>query len=528
MKINNSVQEIEFLSGRKAAVASLNSSFEYSLITPTSKKSATKNGIDRQVSTLEVLQQSGLGPVSEVIELGNIDIPRYKRKIFQSNIKGGIQLPRSAAHFSIEVFREETLVGIEYDPASNEILDWHAPTAIVQTQLVEGTTNKIEKSSIFEVSRQEFDIPLYTSYPQDQTSLSVADYSKGMRGLGKRFIQFFTLKSLTRYARKVSEKLLKPIMEKLDRQLSKDNILGFFKLNSKPRKLTDLQEKKLEGKTILLLVHGVISSSSDAFYAVRKDEKFFGNLVAKYDGNILSYDHLTLTKSITTNAMDLAAQLPKGSKIDIICHSRGAGVTRSLLELPAAQAKLDEKRIKFGKVCFVAGACEGSDLASEDALNRLFKIINKMRILLGAGSLGAQPLSIAIKLILGGLQELPGTESMDPEGKYIKGLKKSQSTRASEYHYLRANFDSRKHAIAALDNTIIDKVFFNDKGNDVIVPFHTAGITKTYLNGKVKKVKSLDLGNNKTPQYMVWHITFFSNLEVKKALTKSLSLAAYP
>ena len=520
MRVSDSYQEIGLLDGRKAILSARNAAFTISPATSRSfgLTSATHREYGRKV--IDDLIDAGFEPVSELLVLEGIDIPRKKNRSYQLNLERGDLVDRSTANFSIPVQDEETLVGVEFDPASGQVLDWHF--AVAKTEALRKSsldrTSAAEGSQPLEGTTLEFSVALYSAYPVESGTKYRSN--KEMRRLGRRVLRFFSVNLVQRPLRA----LLNGPIKKLDKWLSNDNVFGFFNPQGLPKKISTRERKEMEGKRVLLLVHGIISDTATAFQGIAADSEFYDELSAAYSGNILAYDHLTLTKDITRNAEELAARLPKRCEIDIVCHSRGAAVVRSLLELPSLQAKCDRDGRRFRKVCFVAGACEGSDLASEDAVDRIFSVFNKMSVLLGGRALATNVVAAVIKLGLRGVQSLPGTVSMEREGDYIQELRKTSSTLASEYGYIRANFDSDRVAIAAIDNFLIDITLFDSKGNDIVVPFETAGVTDNYLAGRVTKTSLLDLGSEEEPQHSVWHISFFYSEEVKEALRNGLGL----
>ena len=77
----------------------------------------------------------------------------------------------------------------------------------------------------------------------------------------------------------------------------------------------------------LLLVHGIFSSA-EASFGTLLGSKLEPHLRQVYGDRILAWDHFTVSKSTFENARDLLHTLPDGADVDIMCHSRGAVVTR--------------------------------------------------------------------------------------------------------------------------------------------------------------------------------------------------------
>lgn len=328
-------------------------------------------------------------------------------------------------------------------------------------------------------------------------------------------------------AKKLARKAIKFILKQIDKTRGKDDRLWAIDIDGSLTNASDARMTKMEGEKVLLFVHGIISSTNVAFSKLFKKPQntdFFGETEALYGKNYIGYEHWTLSKNITKNAEEMLKKLPKNTTIDIVCHSRGAGVVRSLLENPKFRGRIEKKKIKFDKVCFVAGACEGSPLASDEALNRLFRVINTISVLTGAGSIGSSTISLAIKAFLGGVQNAPGIDSMDPDGKEIQALKKSKSTKAKYYNYARANFDSSKWYVSAADQVLIDSTIFDGKPNDTVVPYIKAGPHTSYLkNASVKKAEFYTSGSRTLTNPDIWHINFFQDVKFRKKLIETLN-----
>lgn len=150
-------------------------------------------------------------------------------------------------------------------------------------------------------------------------------------------------------------------------------------------------------------------------------------------------------------------------------------------------------------------------------------MINTVGVLTGAGSIGGSTISLALKAFLGGVQNAPGTDSMDPDGKEMQLLKESKSTKARYYNYARANFDSSKWFLSTVDQILIDSIVFNGKPNDAVVPYIGAGPNTCYLkNSDVKKSQFYSSGSKNLTDPDIWHINFFQDEDFREKLIKTL------
>ena len=90
------------------------------------------------------------------------------------------------------------------------------------------------------------------------------------------------------------------------------------------------------GRT-LLIVHGTFSSSKNSlneYAATDEGRKFLHDALAHYNGQVLVFDHPTLSVSPFINGLDLARGLSGiAGNVDVIAHSRGGVVTRWWLDV---------------------------------------------------------------------------------------------------------------------------------------------------------------------------------------------------
>lgn len=81
-------------------------------------------------------------------------------------------------------------------------------------------------------------------------------------------------------------------------------------------------KKSKEDNHYLLLVHGTLSSSIDAFGQLNESDAW-GKLLKQYNNNVMAFDHYTLSESPLKNALDFLKSCPEKCSLDIMSHSRG-------------------------------------------------------------------------------------------------------------------------------------------------------------------------------------------------------------
>ncbi len=99
-------------------------------------------------------------------------------------------------------------------------------------------------------------------------------------------------------------------------------------------------------KPMLVFVHGTGSSTLGSFGHLRAaGPDLWAALEHQYPENIYAFEHMTLSESPITNALELAKALPKYARVSLVSHSRG-GLVADLLCLGDFDALID--RYEFG------------------------------------------------------------------------------------------------------------------------------------------------------------------------------------
>jgi len=269
------------------------------------------------------------------------------------------------------------------------------------------------------------------------------------------------------------------------------------------------------GRKVLLLVHGVFSSSEGAFGALDLQP-----LLERYEGRVFGYDHWTIAKTPQRNALDLLLLLPAnaGWEVDIICHSRGGLVVRSLLSQAVADvARARGGRIaKVGKAVFVAAANQGSALASPDEIQHF---LNVAAMLASFGNGMALDLVIGLARLVVSLGfGRPSVQALAAGSPLIAQLNGGASllTDANSY-YARANFDYGdsllQHTGALLSRALLDTA------NDMVVPYAGVLLPKAAPDAS----HMLSFGSAEQKQNQVWHTEFFQQPATRDFLLANLA-----
>lgn len=197
---------------------------------------------------------------------------------------------------------------------------------------------------------------------------------------------------------------------------------------------------------VLLLVHGTFSSTRGgfgSFIGTDIGKHLIERAVADYDA-VLGFDHRTLSEDPLENAEQLLTALralpaDAGVDVDVVTHSRGALVARSLVE----HVMESDDRLTIGKVVMVAGPNAGTLLASPKNWKTLVDLYTNLAVavcrVIGIAAPPAatvttilreslQALAILVKAIVAEAadeQRVAGLGAMVPDGTFIADINRS-------------------------------------------------------------------------------------------------------
>lgn len=348
------------------------------------------------------------------------------------------------------------------------------------------------------------------------------------RGAIKKWIAHAALK----IARKEATKAIEEIARLAEKEAKPTT--GFIAMESGYKQIANAQQMgRSEQKRVLLFVHGIFSSIEGGFHALGEPggNSTLQQLLNRYGNNVFGYDHWTISKTPSENAIDLLKAIPEGANwtVDVVSHSRGGLITRTLFANPNDQhlpqtedlrqiAALRQGKIaNVGDVIFVAGANQGSPLAEKETLKKFLKV---------AGVLASKSQCFALDVVIGLLRtllsaaySLPSIEQLDSNSsQLITDLNKMGSIVAGDDIYgVRANFDragwSWKEAAALMEHWLMPEP------NDLVVPY--AGVV---ANPPIPddEPRMRDFARNGS-QSAVWHTNYFEQPETHDFLLQHLT-----
>lgn len=162
-------------------------------------------------------------------------------------------------------------------------------------------------------------------------------------------------------------------LEKWDTRLSRQR--GLRKWDSGKQSLESESSPAPQKGRALLIIHGTFSNGDNNFGAISSSpegQSFLKNAEAKYDGQIYSFDHPTISVGPILNAIDLAVLFQNSkAEVDVISHSRGGLVARWFDQLHSSTPGIR-------KVVLVGSPLGGTSLASPPNLRKTIRLLTNL------------------------------------------------------------------------------------------------------------------------------------------------------
>ncbi|MGM0576176.1 MAG: DUF7379 domain-containing protein [Myxococcota bacterium] len=293
---------------------------------------------------------------------------------------------------------------------------------------------------------------------------------------------------------------------------------------------------------ILALVHGTFSSTHGCFggLADESTRPLLAAALEHYDA-VVGFDHRTLSVTPKDNAGWIWEVLCSADwqdwtpQVDIVCHSRGALVVRTLIEELAPRSDSD---LRFGEVAMVAPTNGGTLLASprhwHDLLDHLTTItagvawalspVPEIKIAAEIAKDWMSGLVVLVKALATATLDgdvagagVPGLWAMAPEGDYLERLDSLEPHTAvpPSYRLATVDFEPESLSLLRVADAAVDRLF-KGAANDLVVDNASA----TRLSQTV--MHWVDDDKFHEDRSSIVHTSFFSHRRVAKALARWL------
>ncbi|MBA2305785.1 MAG: CHAT domain-containing protein, partial [Acidobacteria bacterium] len=290
----------------------------------------------------------------------------------------------------------------------------------------------------------------------------------------------------------------------------------------------------IRGKRCLLVIHGILSSVEGML--TRLPKASLERWCTAYEGRVLGFNHHSITMSPEENARfflsSIKAALPNDSlDIDIVCHSRGGIVARTLVERGAEL--LPELNCRFGKVFFVATPNQGSALGNAEHLVDMVDVFTNFLTNFPDG-----PVLYSVEVLLGIVKllaltagsHLTGVESMATNGYISTVLNAGRAPNPAAYAAAASNYTpapgtDNAYLLWRFADTVLDRVF-RDGGqpvaNDLVVPSDGVWQANGHPSFPIRDPLLF------TGKDGVWHSGFFARAETTQAIERHLGVPSEP
>jgi pimeloyl-ACP methyl ester carboxylesterase len=226
----------------------------------------------------------------------------------------------------------------------------------------------------------------------------------------------------------------------------------------------------------LMFIHGAFSNAHGGFHDLPPE--FMAELQRRYGGRVFAFNHFTMAHDPEQNVRWFAEAIrPMSAEslaVDVVCHSRGGLVARTLAEGKTLFG-LDLGRVRVNRVAFVAAPNRGTLLADPDHMVEMLDRMTNVLNLFPPGGVAdfLEGVLIGVKIIgHGALSGLVGLKSMNPVGAFLKSLNKG-GRRDAQYFAVAANYEPTDLTIRSLVSRSADKLIdriFEGADNDLVVP----------------------------------------------------------
>ena len=221
-------------------------------------------------------------------------------------------------------------------------------------------------------------------------------------------------------------------------------------------------------KPVLVFIHGTGSTTDGSFGGLWEGGSGarYAELDKAYDGQVLAFQHRTLTQSPIENALELADKLPDSARLHLVSHSRGGLVgeilcramlqsrspfddgdfelfsaperKRDLDALTALRKLLADKKFQIERFVRVGCPARGTTLA-DGRLDRYLSIIVNMLEQIPGFKLNpvydaTSALLLAVVKKRTDPQELPGLEAQMPTSPLVRVLNRPGQATSADLH----------------------------------------------------------------------------------------------
>jgi pimeloyl-ACP methyl ester carboxylesterase len=234
--------------------------------------------------------------------------------------------------------------------------------------------------------------------------------------------------------------------------------------------LTDNAWADLGKGPTLLFVHGTFSSTTGGFGRLPRATRTA--LADRYGKRVIAFDHPTIADDPISNGRAfLETAGDRKLELDIVCHSRGGLVARSIAERPGDLAGL-APNVSVRSIVLVGVPSNGTILADANHWNELVDRVTTLMGLIpmpGAVETLETVFALVRSIAVHTANNLKGLEAMAPGSDFLKTLN-VKTADPGRYRALVSNFEPRNPGWKEWLNDATRDQIFDNADNDMMVP----------------------------------------------------------
>jgi hypothetical protein len=359
-------------------------------------------------------------------------------------------------------------------------MSWHFPDSFVENAAAalghgDDAETRTARLRLREIGKRSFTISARTAAAQAAFRSGPPTSPRlrsGASKLGRKIFRVLLLPILEH----LIEKPVGAIVGKIESKHRQTLIRPLTPDNYKTRVETPFTDwASLQGKRSLLVIHGIFSTTEGVLSLLKQQP--VERWKEHYGGRMIAYDHLTVTQSPEDNARFFLEELARAGgpfEFDILCHSRGGIVARTLAE--RWPSLVPEARCDIRNIFFVATPNQGSQIGDADHMVEMLDVFTNLVNLLPNGPVlySIEILLAIVKLLAFAFEQLPGVVSMGTKGYIPDTLNRATSKSPAAYAAAAANYEPKPgDLLFSLADSVLDRVFENGGRqilNDLVVP----------------------------------------------------------
>jgi hypothetical protein len=219
----------------------------------------------------------------------------------------------------------------------------------------------------------------------------------------------------------------------------------------------------------LLFVHGTFSTTEGAFASLPLAT--MTELNERYESRVAAFDHPTIADDPIENARQFFELVgDRTLELDIVCHSRGGLVARSIAERPE---DIGSDKVHVNQIVLVGVPNAGTILADAAHWNELvdrFTTILSLFPVPGAGDVLETVFALVRSIAVRTARKLDGLASMVPDGPFLQKLNAERgSIGDTKYLAVVSDYEPKNPGLKAWLNDEIRDRIFDMKPNDMMV-----------------------------------------------------------